>query len=83
MKIQEHPWVTKRGLDPLISMEENTSDLVEPPTEEEMRRAITGNLSNLLVVVSLGILTHPAQTLTPSADESSEEIQGTFIQAAA
>ena len=34
-------------------MEENTSDLVEPPTEEEMRRAITGNMSNLLVVVSL------------------------------
>ena len=48
---QEHPWVTRNGHDPLLSAEENTSDLVEPPTEEEMNRAITGNLSNLLVVV--------------------------------
>ena len=43
--------MTKRGQDPLLSFEENTSEPVEPPTEEEMRRAITGNLSNLLVVV--------------------------------
>jgi [calcium/calmodulin-dependent protein kinase] kinase len=45
--------VTKRGTDPLLSEEENTAELVEPPTEEEVKRAITGNLSNLLVVVSL------------------------------
>ena len=48
---QEHPWVTKRGTDMLLSAEENTAELVEPPTEEEMKCAITGNLSNLIVVV--------------------------------
>ena len=51
--LQEHPWVTRRGADPLLSAEENTADLVEPPTEEEMNQAITGNLSNLIAVVSL------------------------------
>ena len=45
--------MTKKGTDPLLSAEENTSDVVEPATEEEMNRAITGNLSNLLVVVWL------------------------------
>ena len=44
--------MTRRGADPLLSAEENTADLVEPPTEEEMNSAITGNLSNLIVVVS-------------------------------
>ncbi|KAI9776958.1 MAG: hypothetical protein M1835_005374 [Candelina submexicana] len=49
--LREHPWVTKRGKDPLLSAEENTANLVEPPTEEEMNTAITGNMSNLLVVM--------------------------------
>jgi len=43
--------VTKRGADPLLSAEENTAELVEPATEEEMNRAITSNLSNLIMVV--------------------------------
>ena len=49
---KEHPWVTKDGKDPLLSAEENTANLVEPPTEEEKNQAITGNLSNILVLVS-------------------------------
>lgn len=52
---KEHPWVTKGGTDPLLSVEENTAILVEPPTEEEMNSAITGNLSNLIIVVSIPI----------------------------
>ncbi|KAI9837525.1 MAG: hypothetical protein M1819_007176 [Sarea resinae] len=50
-ELREHPWVTKGGTDPLLSAEENTADLVEPPTEEEMNSAITGNMSKLLVVM--------------------------------
>ena len=50
-ELREHPWVTKDGNDPLLSEEENTANLVEPPTEEETNRAITSNLSNILVVV--------------------------------
>ena len=43
--------MTKRGKDPLLSEEENIANLVEPPTEEEKNMAITGNLSNILVLV--------------------------------
>jgi len=49
---KEHPWVTRGGADPLLSADDNTANLIEPPTEEEMNDAITSNLSNLLVVVS-------------------------------
>lgn len=51
---QKHPWVTKGGSDPLLSAEENCSDLVDTPTKAEMDNAITGNMSQLLIVVSLG-----------------------------
>ena len=44
--------MTKDGKDPLLSAEENTANLVEPPTQEEKDHAITGNLSNILVLVS-------------------------------
>lgn len=43
--------MTKGGKDPLLSEEENTANLIEPPTEEEKNLAITGNLSNILVLV--------------------------------
>lgn len=49
--MQEHPWVTKGGSDPLLSAEENCSDLVGIPTEAELEHAITGNMKQLLVVV--------------------------------
>ncbi|KAF6223509.1 hypothetical protein HO133_000352 [Letharia lupina] len=49
--LREHPWVTRDGKDPLLSAEENTANLVEPPTEEEKNQAITGNLSNILVLM--------------------------------
>ncbi|KAJ9633317.1 uncharacterized protein PV06_00818 [Exophiala oligosperma] len=50
-ELREHPWVTLRGADQLLSEEENTSDLVEPPTEAEMNSAITINMRDLLTVV--------------------------------
>jgi calcium/calmodulin-dependent protein kinase kinase 2 len=43
--------VTRRGTDPLLPAEENTADLVEPPTQDELNHAITGNFSNLMTVV--------------------------------
>ena len=72
---QEHPWVTKKGIDPLLSEEENTSNLVEPPTEEEMNRAITGNLGNIIVVVGLHRDDCLMPTLMTLLDESRQEIQ--------
>ena len=72
--VKEHPWVTKDGKDPLLSAEENTANIVEPPTEEEKNQAITGNLSNIVVLVchspkeGRGIAKH-------MTDESSKAIQ--------
>lgn len=43
--------MTKQGSDLLLPAEENIANLVEPPTEEETNSAITGNLSNILVLV--------------------------------
>ena len=49
--IQEHPWVTKDGAKPLISKNVNISHPIDPPTDEEVNAAITGNMKQLLVVV--------------------------------
>lgn len=49
--LRVHPWVTKKGTDPLLSETENTAYVVEPPTEEEMDAAITGNMRSLMTVV--------------------------------
>lgn len=50
-KLRDHPWVTKNGEDPLLSEQENCADIVEPPTEQEKEQAITGNVSNLMIVI--------------------------------
>ena len=50
--LQVHPWVTKGGTDPLLSKEDNTAQLLEPPTEAEVNAAITGNMRHLFMVVS-------------------------------
>ena len=50
-ELREHPWVTRNGTDPLLSAEENTADLVEPPSELEVNHAITAKMKNLLAVV--------------------------------
>lgn len=50
-EVREHPWVTRKGSDPLLSKEENVTNLIEPPTEAELNAAITGNMGRLLVVM--------------------------------
>lgn len=50
--IQEHPWVTKNGLDPLLPESENTAEIVGLPTEEEMNSAITKTIGHVMAVVS-------------------------------
>lgn len=56
-EIRDHPWVSKNGADPLLSKEENTSDLIDAPTEEELNAAITGNMGRLIIVVCVLFLT--------------------------
>lgn len=43
--------MTRNGEDFLLSAEENTENLIEPPTEEETNNAITSNLGNVMVLV--------------------------------
>jgi len=49
--LREHPWVTLDGADPLLPRDENVQSLIEPPTEDELKAAITGNMGRLLVVM--------------------------------
>ena len=48
--LQEHPWVTRRGEDPLLPAAENCS-LISPPTDEELDTAITSNVNGVMAVV--------------------------------
>ncbi|KAF1850881.1 Pkinase-domain-containing protein [Cucurbitaria berberidis CBS 394.84] len=50
-EIREHPWVTKQGKDPLLPKSENVAIIIEPPTDEEVNAAITGNMGHLVTVV--------------------------------
>ncbi|PGH18226.1 CAMKK/CAMKK-META protein kinase [Helicocarpus griseus UAMH5409] len=50
-ELREHPWVTRRGADLLLSAEENTANIVGDPTEEEVNSAITKKIGNVLTVV--------------------------------
>jgi calcium/calmodulin-dependent protein kinase kinase 2 len=49
--LEEHPWVTKGGTDRLLSSEENTADLVELPTDAELKNAITRSVKHAITVV--------------------------------
>ncbi|KAH9872711.1 hypothetical protein J1614_005105 [Plenodomus biglobosus] len=49
-EIREHPWVTRQGTDPLLPKSENVSSIIEPPTDEEVNAAITGNMGHLVTV---------------------------------
>ncbi|OTA19001.1 hypothetical protein BTJ68_15256 [Hortaea werneckii EXF-2000] len=50
-ELRNQPWVTKNGTDPLLSAEENCSDIIAPPTQSEIDHAVTGNMGHLMVVM--------------------------------
>ncbi|GAP89196.1 putative CAMKK META protein kinase [Rosellinia necatrix] len=49
--IRNHPWVTKNGHDPLLSEEENCSDVVGTPNELEVNHAFTRKMDHLICVL--------------------------------
>ncbi|CAG8131200.1 unnamed protein product [Penicillium olsonii] len=67
--LRDHPWVTKDGTDPLLSFEDNTSQIIAPPTEEEMDSAITTTMGHLMTVMKavkkFKRLTDPTKTSAP------------------
>ncbi|GKT46643.1 calcium/calmodulin-dependent protein kinase kinase cmkC [Colletotrichum spaethianum] len=75
-ELREHPWVTKKGTDPLLSKEENCSVIVEPPNELELSRAFTRKMNHLLCVMKAihkfkGILARQRQNSRSSRDGNS------------
>ncbi|OQE36246.1 hypothetical protein PENCOP_c012G02036 [Penicillium coprophilum] len=78
--LREHPWVTKNGTDPLLSFEENTSQLIELPTEEEMNSAITTNMGHLMTVMKavkkFKRLTDPTKPQSPIQSMFGKSILG-------
>ncbi|KAL1871730.1 hypothetical protein VTK73DRAFT_1870 [Phialemonium thermophilum] len=50
-ELREHPWVTKKGTDPLLSAEENCSEPVSPPNALELNHAFTRRMTNLIFVM--------------------------------
>ncbi|KAG9295334.1 hypothetical protein G9A89_013363 [Geosiphon pyriformis] len=49
-ELREHPWVTEDGTNPLISTEENFTDLVTEITDDEYRSAIRSITSIMTVI---------------------------------
>ncbi|CAJ2506336.1 Uu.00g004660.m01.CDS01 [Anthostomella pinea] len=50
-EIRNHPWITRGGSDPLLSEEENCSDMVEAPNELEVNHAFTQKMDHMLYVL--------------------------------
>ncbi|KAI2886606.1 hypothetical protein CBS76997_7397 [Aspergillus niger] len=74
-ELREHPWVTKNGLDPLLSESENTAEIVGLPTEEEMNSAITRNIGHVMAVIKA--VTHFKRLIDPAkADPPMQSILG-------
>ncbi|EFQ24971.1 hypothetical protein CGRA01v4_06751 [Colletotrichum graminicola] len=72
-ELREHPWVTKKGTDPLLSKEDNCSVIVELPNELELSRAFTRKMNHLLCVMKAihkfkGILSRQRQNSKSSRD---------------
>lgn len=51
MASQNHAWVTCNGTDPLLCAEDNCANMVEPPNELEVSRALTRKFNHLLCVM--------------------------------
>ncbi|KAG5913548.1 hypothetical protein E4U42_001018 [Claviceps africana] len=52
-ELREHPWVTRRGADPLLSREDNCENMIEPPNELELNRAFTRKMNHLLSMMKV------------------------------
>lgn len=44
-ELRDHPWVTADGEDPLMSEEENTADIIPPPSKDDIKKAVTSSMS--------------------------------------
>ena len=74
-RIQEHPWVTENGANPLMSKDENLAHQIEPPTDAEVDAAITSNMKHLITVVMFPVILYVNfEVLRVETGQSSETI---------
>ncbi|KAL4753803.1 hypothetical protein BDW72DRAFT_201265 [Aspergillus terricola var. indicus] len=82
--LREHPWVTKNGMDPLLPKSENTAEIVDFPTEEEMNSAITKNFGHVLAVMKAAkkfkSLLGPTRASTPIQSILGQEYETHFVE---
>ncbi|PYH40316.1 putative calcium/calmodulin dependent protein kinase [Aspergillus saccharolyticus JOP 1030-1] len=79
-ELREHPWVTQDGLDPLLPESENTAEIIDLPTEEEMNSAITRTIGHVMAVIKA--VKHFKRLLGPAkADPSMQSILGQEYEA--
>nr|Q9Y898.1 RecName: Full=Calcium/calmodulin-dependent protein kinase kinase cmkC; AltName: Full=CaMK kinase C; Short=CaMKK C; AltName: Full=CaMKK alpha/beta homolog [Aspergillus nidulans]AAD38851.1 calcium/calmodulin dependent protein kinase C [Aspergillus nidulans] len=83
-ELREHPWVTKNGMDPLLPKSENTAEIVDLPTEEEMFSAITKNFGHVLAVMKAAkkfkSLQGPTRASTPIQSILGQEYETHFVE---
>ncbi|KAL4734312.1 kinase-like domain-containing protein [Aspergillus similis] len=83
-ELREHPWVTKNGMDPLLPKSENTAEIVDLPTEEEMNSAITKNFGHVLAVMKAAkkfkSLLGPTRASTPIQSILGQEYETHFVE---
>ncbi|RAK71583.1 putative calcium/calmodulin dependent protein kinase [Aspergillus fijiensis CBS 313.89] len=83
-ELREHPWVTKDGLDPLLSETENTAEIIDLPTEEEMNSAITRTIGHVMAVIKavkrFKRLLDPAKSDPPMQSILGQEYENHFVE---
>ncbi|KAI5293389.1 hypothetical protein KEM52_005589, partial [Ascosphaera acerosa] len=71
--LREHPWVTRQGIDPLMSEAENTAIIIPTPTDEEVSRAITKSMRHVLALVKA------VQRFKKLIEDPEEHTQGSIL----
>ncbi|KAJ5179586.1 hypothetical protein N7492_002796 [Penicillium capsulatum] len=83
-ELRVHPWVTRDGADPLLPWEENVAHNIEPPTEDEMNKAITKNMGSLMTfmkaVKNFKRLMDPSKTGPPMQSILGSEHEAHFVE---
>lgn len=72
-QLREHPWVTLDGEDELLSAEENTAQMIDEITEDDLRTAIKGIRGVVTVVKAVNKLKQMRAASRAASRESSPE----------
>jgi serine/threonine protein kinase len=74
-ELREHPWVTCDGEDELLSAEENTAQMIQEITEEDLREAIKGIRGAVTVVKAVFKLKQMREAKSREASPHGRSVQ--------